>query len=87
MKLQLSSFRGLSTPFSSRVSFLKTSKSADNEMLTWFCVNKEQILKQVLVFISLRTDKGSADGLIMLHSGQDGDECEAKMKGYEGIMD
>ena len=67
--------------------FLKTSKSADNEMLTWFCVNKEQILKQVLVFISLRTDKGSADGLIMLHSGQDGDECEAKMKGYEGIMD
>ena len=56
-------------------------------MLTWFCVNKEQILKQVLVFISLRTDKGSADGLIMLHSGQDGDECEAKMKGYEKIMD
>ena len=56
---------------------MKTSKSADNEMLTWFCVNKEQILKQVLVFISLRTDKGSADGLIMLHSGQDGDECEA----------
>ena len=67
--------------------FLKTSKSADNEMLTWFCVNKEQILKQVLVFISLRTDKGSADGLIMLHSGQDGDECEAKMKRYERIMD
>ena len=60
---------------------MKTSKSADNEMLTWFCVNKEQILKQVLVFISLRTDKGSADGLIMLLSGQDGDECEAKMKG------
>ena len=45
-------------------SFLKTSKSADNEMLTWFYLNKEQILK--LVFLSLRSDKGRPDGLIML---------------------